>query len=69
MIIIEDTRNQPGKHKNINAYMEKCGHKVVRSKMRNPSSFSCRETAVLSAGWEIKSLLAAFVMLCSSYTV
>ena len=33
MIIIEDTRNQPGKHKNINAYMEKCGHKVVRSKM------------------------------------
>ena len=33
MIIIEDTRNQPGKHKNINAYMEKRGHKVVRSKM------------------------------------
>lgn len=33
MIIIEDTRNQPGKHKNINAYMKKCGHKVIRSKM------------------------------------
>ena len=33
MMIIEDTRNQPGKHKNINAYMEKCGYKVVRSKM------------------------------------
>lgn len=33
MLIIEDTRNQQGKHKNINAYMEKCGHKVIRSKM------------------------------------
>lgn len=33
MVIIEDTRNQPGKHKNINAYMERCGHRVIRSKM------------------------------------
>ena len=33
MVIIEDTRNQPGKHKNINAYKERCGHRVVRSKM------------------------------------
>lgn len=33
MVIIEDTRNQPGKHNNINAYMERCGHRVVRSKM------------------------------------
>ena len=33
MLIIEDTRNQQGKHKNINAYLEKCGHRVGRSKM------------------------------------
>ena len=33
MVIIEDTRNQPGKHRNINAYFAHCGHKVVRSKM------------------------------------
>lgn len=33
MVIIEDTRNQPGKHKNINTYMERCGHRVIRSKM------------------------------------
>ena len=33
MVIIEDTRNQPGKHNNIKAYMERCGHRVVRSKM------------------------------------
>lgn len=33
MVIIEDTRNQIGKHKGINAYLERCGHRVVRSKM------------------------------------
>lgn len=33
MVIIEDTRNQVGKHKGINAYLERCGHRVVRSKM------------------------------------
>lgn len=33
MVIIEDTRNQVGKHKGINAYLERCGHRVIRSKM------------------------------------
>ena len=33
MIIIEDTRNQIGKHKAENAYFEKHGIKVVRSKL------------------------------------
>lgn len=33
MIIIEDTRNQSGKHKHINAYFALHGIKVVRSKM------------------------------------
>lgn len=33
MVIIEDTRNQVGKHKAINAYLEAAGHKVVRSKL------------------------------------
>lgn len=30
MILLEDTRNQPGKHKNIHAYCEEKGIKVVR---------------------------------------
>lgn len=33
MILIEDTRNQVGKHKAVNEYLESQGHKVVRSKM------------------------------------
>lgn len=33
MIIVEDTRNQIGKHKNINEQLERLGHKVVRSKL------------------------------------
>lgn len=32
-IIIEDTRNQPGKHKNIHSYCEKNGIRIVRSKL------------------------------------
>lgn len=32
-IIIEDTRNQPGKHKNIHAYCEKNDIRIVRSKL------------------------------------
>lgn len=33
MTIIEDTRNQVGKHKAINAYLKSQGHTVIRSKM------------------------------------
>ncbi len=33
MIIIEDTRNQIGKHKNLNLELAKLGHKVIRSKL------------------------------------
>jgi ribosome-associated protein len=33
MLIVEDTRNQVGKHKAVNEYLESQGHKVVRSKM------------------------------------
>ena len=33
MLLIEDTRNQVGKHKAVNEYLESQGHKVVRSKM------------------------------------
>jgi len=32
-IIIEDTRNQPGKHKNIYAFCESNGVRIVRSKL------------------------------------
>ena len=32
-IIIEDTCNQPGKHKNIHAYCEQNGIRIVRSKL------------------------------------
>ena len=33
MLILEDTRNQVGKHKAVNEYLEAQGHKVIRSKM------------------------------------
>lgn len=33
MVIVEDSRNQVGKHKNINAYLESVGVRVLRSKM------------------------------------
>lgn len=33
MVIIEDTRNQVGKHKEINAFLKSQGHTVIRSKM------------------------------------
>ena len=33
MLIVEDTRNQVGKHRAVNEYLEANGHKVVRSKM------------------------------------
>lgn len=33
MVIVEDSRNQIGKHKNINAYLESVGVRVIRSKM------------------------------------
>lgn len=33
MVIVEDSRNQAGKHKNINAYLESVGVRVLRSKM------------------------------------
>ena len=33
MGIVEDSRNQAGKHKNINAYLESVGVRVLRSKM------------------------------------
>ncbi len=32
-IIIEDTRNQPGKHKNIQRYCEQNGIRIVRTKL------------------------------------
>lgn len=33
MVLIEDTRNQPGKHKNIEAYCRQAGIEIVRSKL------------------------------------
>lgn len=33
MVIVEDSRNQIGKHKNINAYLKSVGVRVLRSKM------------------------------------
>ena len=33
MVLIEDTRNQPGKHKNIEAYCRQQGIEIVRSKL------------------------------------
>lgn len=33
MVLIEDTRNQIGKHKNVYAYCEKNGIQIVRSKL------------------------------------
>ena len=33
MVIIEDTRNQAGKHRNIKSQLAKLGHQVVRSKL------------------------------------
>ena len=32
-IIIEDTRNQPGKHRNIHAFCEQNGIRIIRSKL------------------------------------
>ena len=33
MVLLEDSRNQIGKHKNINAYFKSIGIKVIRSKV------------------------------------
>lgn len=33
MVILEDTRNQIGKHKNINEQLQSLGHKVLRCKL------------------------------------
>ena len=33
MILLEDTRNQPGKHKNIAAYCQQQGIEIIRSKL------------------------------------
>ena len=33
MVIVEDSRNQIGKHKNINAYLKSVGVDVIRTKM------------------------------------
>lgn len=33
MILLEDTRNQPGKHKNIEAYCQQHGIEIIRSKL------------------------------------
>lgn len=33
MVIVEDSRNQVGKHKNINAYLKSVGLRVIRSKL------------------------------------
>ena len=33
MVIVEDSRNQIGKHKNINAYIKSVGLRVIRSKL------------------------------------
>jgi len=33
MILLEDTRNQPGKHKNIEAYCKQQGIEIVRTKL------------------------------------
>jgi hypothetical protein len=33
MVIVEDSRNQVGKHKNINAYLQSVGLRVIRSKL------------------------------------
>lgn len=33
MILLEDTRNQPGKHKNIEAYCRQQGIEIVRTKL------------------------------------
>ena len=33
MVLIEDTRNQPGKHKNIEAYCRQQGIEIIRSKL------------------------------------
>ena len=33
MVIVEDSRNQIGKHKNINAYLKSVGVRVIRSKL------------------------------------
>lgn len=33
MIFIHDTRDQPGKHDNVESYLTEAGHKIIRSKM------------------------------------
>ena len=33
MVLLEDTRNQPGKHKNIEAYCKQQGIEIVRTKL------------------------------------
>ena len=33
MVILEDSRNQIGKHENINAYLKSVGVDVIRTKM------------------------------------
>ena len=33
MLFIHDTRDKPGKHKNVDAYLKASGHQIVRSKM------------------------------------
>jgi hypothetical protein len=33
MVLLEDTRNQPGKHKNIHAYCQQQGIEIVRTKL------------------------------------
>ena len=33
MVVVEDSRNQTGKHKNIDAYLESVGVRVLRTKM------------------------------------
>ena len=33
MVLLEDTRNQPGKHKNIEAYCKQVGIEIIRTKL------------------------------------
>ena len=33
MVLLEDTRQQPGKHRNIEAYCQQCGIEIVRTKL------------------------------------
>ena len=46
MVLLEDTRNQPGKHRNISAYCKQQGIEIVRTKLLVGDYMLCDENGI-----------------------